>query len=168
MNIQKYVLFILPLAFLIQSCSTDHFTQMDNSKLDRSKRIENENVTLAHKQSEEEPPPQSKPSALQKAKDEDSTKTIESKKIAFSAKRDFANKVLSTWHMPVAPSGQKASARVTLTENGAISSIVVNASDLALRKSVEHAIRNAAPFPMPSDPDARREARSFTAHFTVK
>ena len=70
--------------------------------------------------------------------------------------------------MPSDSSGQKASARVTLTESGGVASVVVNASDPDVKASVEQAVRAAAPFPMPSDPDARREARSFTASFTVK
>ena len=70
--------------------------------------------------------------------------------------------------MPSGSSGQKASARVTLTETGGVASVVVNASDPDVKASVEQAVRSAAPFPMPSDPDARREARSFTASFTVK
>ena len=111
---------------------------------------------------------EAKASAAQKAKEEAATKKAEVRKIASSAKRDFENKVRSAWRMPSDSSGQKASARVTLTESGGVASVVVNASDPDVKASVEQAVRAAAPFPMPSDPDARREARSFTASFTVK
>lgn len=70
--------------------------------------------------------------------------------------------------MPAGSTGQKASARVTLSDSGAVTSVIVNASDPDVKASVEQAVRSAAPYPMPSDPDARREARSFTSSFTVK
>ena len=70
--------------------------------------------------------------------------------------------------MPLGSSGQRASARVTLSDNGAVLSVVVTASDPDVKASVEAAIRAAAPYPMPEDPDARREARSFTSNFTAK
>ena len=45
---------------------------------------------------------------------------------------------------------------------------MVNASDPDMKASVEAAVRAAAPYPMPSDPDARREARMFTSSFTAQ
>lgn len=70
--------------------------------------------------------------------------------------------------MPLDSSGQKATARVTLTDSGGVASVIVTASDPDVKASVEQAVRSAAPYPMPSDPDARREAKSFTSTFTVK
>ena len=70
--------------------------------------------------------------------------------------------------MPLNSSGQKATARVSLSESGSVTSVIVNASDPDVKASVEQAVRSAAPYPMPSDPEARSQARSFTASFTVK
>ena len=70
--------------------------------------------------------------------------------------------------MPANSSGQKATARVTLSDSGAVLSVIVNSSDPDVKASVEAAVRAAAPYPMPDDPDARREARSFTSSFTAK
>ncbi len=95
-------------------------------------------------------------------------KKAEAKRIASSAKRDFTNKIERAWNTPSGSSGKKASARVTLSDSGAVLSVVVNASDPDMKASIEAAVRSAAPYPMPSDPDARREARSFTSSFTSK
>lgn len=65
-------------------------------------------------------------------------------------------------------SGKTANARVTLSDSGSVISVVVSASDPDMKASVEAAVRAAAPYPMPSDPDARREARSFTSTFTAQ
>jgi len=54
-----------------------------------------------------------------------------------------------------------------LSDSGSVVSVVVSASDPDMKASVEAAVRAAAPYPMPSDPDARREARSFTSTFTA-
>ena len=70
--------------------------------------------------------------------------------------------------MPLTSSGQRATARVKLSDSGSVISIVVNASDPDVKTSIEQAVRSAAPYPMPSDPEARSQARSFTASFTVK
>jgi colicin import membrane protein len=37
-----------------------------------------------------------------------------------------------------------------------------------MKASVEAAVRSAAPYPMPSDSEARRQAQSFTSSFTAK
>jgi len=54
---------------------------------------------------------------------------------------------------------------VTLSESGSVRSVIVNSSDPDMKASIEAAVRAAAPYPMPSDPDARREAQSFTSTF---
>lgn len=95
-------------------------------------------------------------------------KNTEALKIASSAKRDFENKVKRAWQVPINSSGQQATARVSLSENGSVASVSVNASDPEVKSSIERAIRAAAPYPMPSDPDARRQARSFSASFKVE
>ena len=95
-------------------------------------------------------------------------KNTEVLKIASSTKRDFQKKVKNYWRVPVNSSGQQATARVSLNEDGSVASVSVNASDPEVKASVERAVRDAAPYPMPSDPDARRQARSFSASFKVE
>lgn len=53
---------------------------------------------------------------------------------------------------------------------GSVSSIVITRSsgDDALDASIKAAIQASAPYPMPSDPDARREARSVTSTFRAQ
>ena len=111
---------------------------------------------------------EAKASAAKQAAEEAATKKAEAKKIASTAKRDFENKVKRAWDIPNGSSGQKATARVTLSDSGAVQSVIVNSSDPDMKASVEAAVRAAAPYPMPSDPDARREARTFTSSFTAK
>lgn len=111
---------------------------------------------------------EAKASAAKQAAEEAATKKVEAKKIASTAKRDFENKVKRAWDIPNGSSGQKATARVTLSDSGAVQSVIVNSSDPDMKASVEAAVRAAAPYPMPSDPDARREARTFTSSFTAK
>ena len=107
-----------------------------------------------------------KADAAQKAQQEAAQKKAEAKRIASTAKRDFENKIKRAWSTPIGSAGQKATARVTLNDSGAVMSVIVNSSDPDMKASIEAAVRAAAPYPMPQDPDARREARSFTSSFT--
>lgn len=109
-----------------------------------------------------------KASAAKQAAEEAATKKAEAKKIASTAKRDFTNKVHRAWDVPSGSIGKTATARVTLSDSGAVQSVIVSSSDPDMKASVEAAVRAAAPYPMPSDPDARREARTFTSSFTAK
>uniref|UniRef100_UPI001C24B1A3 cell envelope integrity protein TolA n=1 Tax=unclassified Acinetobacter TaxID=196816 RepID=UPI001C24B1A3 len=111
---------------------------------------------------------EAKASAAKQAAEEAAQKKAESKRIASTAKRDFENKIKRAWDTPVGSSSQRATARVTLNDNGGVVSVIVNSSDADMKASVEAAVRAAAPYPMPSDPDARREARSFTSTFTAQ
>ncbi len=104
-------------------------------------------------------------SAAKKASEEAANKKSESKKIASSAKKDFEDKIRRAWNRPSGSAGQKATARVTLSDSGAVLSVVVNASDPDMKASIEAAVRAAAPYPMPADPDARRQAKSFSSTF---
>ena len=85
-----------------------------------------------------------------------------------NTKRDFTNKIHAAWRMPAGSTGQKASARITLSDSGQVTSVVVNSTDPDVKASVADAIRAAAPFPMPSDPEVRKLVRNVTANFTVK
>ena len=109
-----------------------------------------------------------KAAAAKKAEQEAAQKKADAKKIASTAKRDFENKIKRAWDMPANSSGQKATARVTLSDSGAVLSVIVNSSDPDVKASVEAAVRAAAPYPMPDDPDARREARTASPTFIAK
>ena len=102
-------------------------------------------------------------SSAKKAAEEAANKKAEAKKIASSAKRDFQKRIYSVWEVPPASRGQQATVRVTLSDSGAVLSVVATSNDPDLKASIEAAVRAAAPYPMPSDPDARREARSYTS-----
>ncbi|ESK37851.1 protein TolA, partial [Acinetobacter nectaris CIP 110549] len=106
--------------------------------------------------------------AKQKAAEAAANKRAESRRIASSAKHDFQQKIYHVWDVPTGSKGKTASVRVTLNDSGGVTSVLVNSSDPDVQASVEAAIRQAAPYPMPSDPDARRDARSFSATFTAK
>lgn len=92
----------------------------------------------------------------------------ELKRIASTAKRDFTNKVRRAWDVPSGSTGKQATVRVILNDSGSIVSMIINSSDPEMKASVEAAVRAAAPYPMPSDPEARREARNFSATFTAR
>ena len=109
-----------------------------------------------------------KASAARKANEEAAVKKAEARKTVSSAKSDFENKIKSAWIAPENTSGEKVTARITLTDNGLVSSMVVNASNPDIKDSIRLAILAAEPYPMPSDPEVRKFARSFTASFTSK
>jgi colicin import membrane protein len=108
------------------------------------------------------------PSALRKKEDLADQQKAEIKKIALKAKQDFSDKILSVWRVPVGTSGEKVIARVKLTDHGSIESMTVKASDSDVKASIEKAIQDAEPFPMPSNPIARRDSKNFIVSFTVK
>lgn len=86
----------------------------------------------------------------------------------FNTIDDFKKKVSSSWHPPMGRTGEKVLARVILNDNGQIQSIVIQTSHPDVKASVAKAIRSAAPFPMPTDAEARRLVRKFSIKFTVK
>ncbi|MBC6786678.1 cell envelope integrity protein TolA [Acinetobacter baumannii] len=111
-----------------------------------------------------------KAASAKKAQEEAAQKKGEAKKIASSAKRDFEQKIRRAWDVPTGSSGKTVSVRFTLSDSGSVSSIVITRSsgDDALDASIKAAIQASAPYPMPSDPDARREARSVTSTFRAQ
>lgn len=92
----------------------------------------------------------------------------ESKHIVSAAKKYFENKIHRAWDVPIGVNGTKATATVILTDSGSVASVIVHSSNPNLKTSVEAAIRSAAPYPMPDDPDARREVRRFVSTFIAK
>ena len=97
-----------------------------------------------------------------------STIAVENRKLASITQHEFIQKINNHWRVPLDSQGQTATARVILSNSGSVISISVNASDPNVKASVEEAIRNAAPFPMPSDPEIRKLARRLFAEFTVE
>lgn len=109
------------------------------------------------------------PTAMAKnSNDEAAKKKAEAKKIALTAKKDFADKIRRAWQVPKGSTGKSASVRVNLADNGRVHSIIINSSDPDLKASIETAVRDAAPYPMPSDPEARKQARIFITKFVAK
>ncbi|WP_374667998.1 cell envelope integrity protein TolA [Acinetobacter sp.] len=114
-------------------------------------------------------PPKAISHAPSKLLDEEAAKRkAESKEIALSAKKDFANKIRRAWHVPLGSAGKSATAHITLADNGSVRSIHIESNDLDMKNSIATAIRAAAPFPMPSNPEARKQVKSFTSSFWSK
>ncbi|MGJ8757192.1 TonB family protein, partial [Acinetobacter sp. HC8-3S] len=111
-----------------------------------------------------------KAAAAKKAEQDAAQKKAEAKRIASTAKRDFTNKVHAAWKVPLGNTGKTVGVRFLLSDSGQVQSIVITKSsgDEGLDASIKTAIQNAAPYPMPEDPDARREARNVTSTFTAK
>ena len=62
---------------------------------------------------------------LQKqAAEEAAQKKAEAKQIASTAKRDFENKIKRAWDTPAGSTGKTATARVTLSDSGAVQSVI--------------------------------------------
>ncbi|OTT37081.1 cell envelope integrity protein TolA, partial [Acinetobacter pittii] len=113
---------------------------------------------------------EAKAASAQKAQEEAAQKKAEAKKVASSARRDFEQKIRRSWDVPTGSSGKTVGVRFTLSDSGSVNSIVITRSsgDDALDASIKAAIQAAAPYPMPSDPDARREARSVSSTFRAQ
>lgn len=107
-------------------------------------------------------------SALRKQNNPADEQKAETKKLAFSTKKDFKHKILRAWHMPINATGLHGNARIKLRENGSIDLIVVNAADPDIKASIEQAIYDAAPFTMPTQPEVRRDVQSFSVNFIVE
>ena len=111
-----------------------------------------------------------KAAAAKKAEQEAAQKKADAKKVASTAIQDFRRKIDRAWHVPQGTSGKKVTVRFTLSDSGAVLSKVITKSsgDDALDASILAAIDAAAPYPMPDDPDARREARTASPTFIAK
>ncbi|CAM9136550.1 cell envelope integrity protein TolA [Acinetobacter bereziniae] len=107
-------------------------------------------------------------SALEKKSDLANEQKAKAKKLAFSVKKEFAHKILRAWHIPTGATEQKANARIKLTQNGSIDSIVVSSAAPDVKTSIEQAIYDAAPFTLPTQPEVRRDVQSFSVNFIVE
>ena len=106
-------------------------------------------------------------SSAERAAQEAAKNKADTKKVAGNAVAAFKRKVESSWNPPDKP-GETASVSVILDNNGNVTNVSVNASDPAVKASAEKAVRAAAPYPMPDDPEARKQARSFKTLLRVK
>lgn len=106
-------------------------------------------------------------SSAEKAAQEAAKNKADAKKVAGNAVAAFKRKVESSWNPPD-KAGEKATVSVILDNNGNVTNVSVNASDPAVKASAEKAVRAAAPYPMPDDSEARKQARSFKTTLTVK
>lgn len=88
--------------------------------------------------------------------------------IAHNLQHDFIGRIAKNWHVPANTTGKQVSVRVKLNNNGQINSIAITHSsgDPVYDRSIVTAIRATAPFPMPDDPVARKQVRSFNSIFT--
>ena len=104
-----------------------------------------------------------------RAAEADAAKKAEAKKIASSSQREIQQKIFRSWQVPEGSAGLDARARIALTDTGNVQSIVVmDAPNAAFKNSIEKAVRQAAPFAMPEDRDARRAARLIHIRFAAK
>ncbi|WP_228136570.1 cell envelope integrity protein TolA [Acinetobacter sp. Ag2] len=107
-------------------------------------------------------------SALEKKSDLANEQKAKAKKLAFSIKKEFAHKILRAWLIPTGATEQKTNARIKLTQNGSIDSIVVSSAAPDVKASIEQAIYDAAPFTLPTQPEVRRDVQSFSVNFIVE
>lgn len=84
------------------------------------------------------------------------------------AKEEYATRILKYWSVPTNSHGKVAHARVTLNESGMVSSILINSDDAHMKETIRIAVMAASPYPMPLDPQARKEAQLFNANFIAK
>lgn len=104
-----------------------------------------------------------------RAAEADAAKKAEAKKIASSSQREIQQKIFRSWQVPKGSAGLDARARIVLTDTGNVQSIVVmDAPNAAFKNSIEKAVRQAAPFAMPEDRDARHAARLIHIRFAAK
>ena len=110
-----------------------------------------------------------KASSAKKAAEEAANKKAESKKIASTAKRDFEGKVKGAWRVPPGTSGKKVQVRFILSDSGTVTSfrITQSSGDENLDESIKSAVYAAAPYPMPSDSEARKQAKEVVSTFTA-
>ncbi len=110
------------------------------------------------------------------SKNNNTTKTTNSTKtvtavdspIVANAKKTFADKILNKWQIPTNALDQSISAKVTLDEKGQIKNIETQSHDANVKASLEKAIRASAPFDMPKDPTANKEAQQFNLNVDLK
>ncbi len=98
----------------------------------------------------------------------DADAKADAKRIADSTKAAFKSKISRAWEVPLASRGKSITVNISLDANGNVISVVANSSDTDLKASVEAAVQQASPLPMPDDPDIVKQLRRITITFTAK
>ncbi len=73
----------------------------------------------------------------------------------------YRSKIDSVWTPPMGSAGESAIVYVILRRDGRVSSIRVTASNADMKASAEKAVRDAAPYPVPNDPEIFKRVLSF-------
>jgi colicin import membrane protein len=88
---------------------------------------------------------------------------------AIRVKRQYIQQIHNCWRVPPGTSGLKAEARVKLSNNGDVSSVIITSGGHSgFDASIEEAVRRAAPFKLPADEALRKRARNLTISFKSK
>lgn len=84
-------------------------------------------------------------------------------------KKQYQKKIYKLWEIPKSSTGMSASVKVFLTDTGEIEQIIfLDKEEQKFKTSIEKAIWRASPFDLPSNPEARKQARKFNMKFQVK
>lgn len=84
-------------------------------------------------------------------------------------KKQYQKKIYKLWEIPKSSTGMSASVKVFLTDTGEIEQIIfLDKEEQKFKTSIEKAIWRASPFDLPSNPEARKQARKFNMKFRVK
>lgn len=84
-------------------------------------------------------------------------------------KKQYQKKIYKIWDIPKSSTGMSASVKVFLTDSGEIEQIIfLDKEEQKFKTSIEKAIWRASPFVLPSNPDARKQARKFNMKFQAK
>lgn len=168
----KFKQFIAPCVFFIAAGTAAQTQQLHNAPA-----AAQETANAAHdfpagtaaKAKTPDPSAELKRATAKRAAEADAAKKSEVKKIASGSQREIQQKIFRSWQVPEGSAGLEARARIVLTDTGNVQSIVVmDAPNAAFKNSIEKAVRQAAPFAMPEDRDARRAARLIHIRFAAK
>lgn len=84
-------------------------------------------------------------------------------------KKQYQKKIYKIWDIPKSSTGMSASVKVFLTDSGEIEQIIfLDKEEQKFKTSIEKAIWRASPFVLPSNPEARKQARKFNMKFQAK
>lgn len=84
-------------------------------------------------------------------------------------KKQYQKKIYKLWEIPKSSTGMSASVKIFLSDRGEIEQIIfLDKEEQKFKTSIEKAIWRASPFDLPSNPEARKQARKFNIKFQVK
>ena len=139
-----------------------------DAKADADKKAKADADTKAKADANAKADAEAKAGAAKKAEQEAAQKKADAKRIADSTKAAFKSKISRAWEVPLASRGKSITVNISLDANGNVISVVANSSDTDLKASVEAAVQQASPLPMPDDPDIVKQLRRITITFTAK